>query len=203
MVTTRNSLSDKILYARIQWTTQYSDKGGAMYRQLAMCLTVATLTTAASSEVRGQAERTASNTIFLELGGNALIYSLNYERVLPSDMAVRVGFGHVSVSATSGLSSASVTSTSIPITASYLGIGGSTKLELGGGVLFQRFSGSTSTGFGNDIEAGVFVPLATFITGLRVAPPGGGFNFKLAFTPIWHPDVGFFPWGSLGFGVGF
>ena len=83
------------------------------------------------------------------------------------------------------------------------GIGGTTKLELGGGVLFQKFSGATSTGFGNDIDVGVFVPMATFIAGLRVAPARGGFNFKIGFTPMWHPDVGVFPWGNLAFGYGF
>ena len=93
-----------------------------------------------------------------------------------------------------------MTSLSIPITASYVGLG---KLELGAGVLLQRFSGATSTGFGSDIEAGVFVPMATGIVGLRLAPPTGGFHFRAGFTPMWHPDVGFFPWGSLGFGVGF
>ena len=172
-------------------------------RRLALCMAVVALTGMGSHELAAQTERTAHNTVFLELGGNGLIYSLSYERILPSEMSLRAGFGYMSIGASAGTASSSVTSLSIPVTASYLGIGGATKLELGGGVLFQRFSGATSTGFGNDIEAGVFVPLATFITGLRVAPPGGGFNFKLAFTPIWHPDVGFFPWASLAFGVGF
>ena len=174
-----------------------------MYRQLTMGLMIAALATVWSGELAAQNERTAQNTVFLELGGNASLYSLSYERILPSDISVRAGFGYMSVSATSGVASSSVSSLGIPITLSYLGIGGSTKLELGGGVLFQKFSGETSTGFGDDIEAGVFVPMATFIAGLRIAPPGGGFNFKLGFTPMWHPDVGLFPWGSLAFGVGF
>ena len=76
-------------------------------------------------------------------------------------------------------------------------------LELGAGATFTRFSGSASTGFGDEISAGSFVPVGTFIAGLRLAPAGGGFNFKLAFTPFWHPDIGFFPWGGLAFGVGF
>jgi hypothetical protein len=165
-----------------------------------MCFLVAALATVWSGEAAAQNERSAQNTVFLELGGNALLYSLSYERILPSDVSLRAGFGYMSVGATSGAASASVSSLGIPITVSYLGFG---KLELGGGVLLQKFSGATSTGFGDDIEAGVFVPMATFIAGLRLAPPGGGFNFKLGFTPMWHPDVGLFPWGSLAFGVGF
>lgn len=171
-----------------------------MSRHLTMCLMVTALLATLSSGVAAQTERTAQNTVYLELGGNALLYSVSYERILPSEVGLRVGAGYTSLSATAGTASASVSSLSIPITASYLGFG---KLELGGGVLLQKFSGATTTGFGSDIEAGVFVPMATFIAGLRLAPPGGGFNFKLGFTPMWHPDVGFFPWGSLGFGIGF
>lgn len=174
-----------------------------MFRRIATCITMAALTVVGAQALHAQSARTAHNTIYLELGGNALIYSVSYERILPSELALRAGVGYMSLGATAGTASSSVTSLGIPVTASYLGIGGSTKLELGGGVLFERFSGATSTGFGDKIEEGVFVPLATFIAGLRVSPPGGGFNFKLGFTPIWHPDVGFFPWASLAFGVGF
>jgi len=171
-----------------------------MSRNLTVFLMVTALLGVGSSAAQAQSERTAQNTVYLELGGNALLYSVSYERILPSDVALRIGGGYTSLSATAGTATSSVSSLSIPITASYLGFG---KLELGGGVLLQKFSGSTSTGFGSDIEAGVFVPMATAIAGLRLAPLTGGFNFKLAFTPMWHPDVGFFPWGSLGFGVGF
>lgn len=177
-----------------------------MYRQLATGLTIAALVTVVSPEARAQGGggRTANSTIFLELGGNALLYSLNYERVLPSDVALRAGFGYMSVSATSGTAGANASVVTIPLTFSYLGVGGgSAKLELGAGATFTRFSGSASTGFGDEISAGSFVPVGTFIAGLRLAPAGGGFNFKLAFTPFWHPDIGFFPWGGLAFGVGF
>lgn len=161
---------------------------------------VAASTAAWSSGVAAQTQRTAQNTVYLELGGNALLYSVSYERILPSNVALRAGAGYMSVSATAGSASSSVSSLGIPVTASYLGLG---NLELGGGVLFQRFSGATSTGFGDDIEAGVFVPMATFIAAWRIVPPTGGFNFKLGFTPMYHPDIGFFPWGSVAFGVGF
>ena len=171
-----------------------------MFRQLATGLTIAALVTVVSPEARAQGGRTANSTIFLELGGNAFFYSLNYERVLPSDVALRAGFGYMSASAAGGGAGTNVTYLGIPLTFSYLGVN---MLELGAGALFARFSGSASAGFGDEIKAGVFVPLATFIAGLRIAPAGGGFNFKLSFTPAWHPDVGFFPWGGLAFGVGF
>jgi hypothetical protein len=108
------------------------------------------------------------------------------------------------VSATSGTGSGNASWVTIPLTFSYLAGGaGSAKFEVGAGAAFTRISASSSTGFGDEIEAGAFVPIGTFIAGLRLAPPGGGFNFKLGFTPFWHPDIGFFPWGGLAFGVGF
>lgn len=175
-----------------------------MQRPLAGCLTLAALVALIPSGANAQAARTASNTVFLELGGNALLYSLNYERVLPSAVGLRAGMGYMSVSAAAGGTSANASVLTIPLTVSYLGLGGgSAKFEIGGGATLTRFSGSSSTGFGDEIEAGAFVPIGTFIAGLRLAPPGGGFNFKLSFTPFWHPDIGFFPWGGLGFGFGF
>jgi hypothetical protein len=45
--------------------------------------------------------------------------------------------------------------------------------------------------------------MGTFVLGYRFSPPKGGFNFKLAFTPVYHPDVGFWSWGGMAFGVGF
>ena len=148
--------------------------------------------------------RTAYNSVYLELGGNALVYSVNYERMMPTGTAFRAGLSYMSVSATSGTAAANANVVGIPLTFSYLGRGtGSVKLELGAGATFEKFSGSSSVGFGSDIKAGAFVPLATFIAGLRIAPPKGGFNFKLAFTPFYHPDIGFFPWGGMSFGMSF
>ncbi len=53
------------------------------------------------------------------------------------------------------------------------------------------------------MKAGAFVPLATFIVGLRIAPPKGGFNFKLAYTPFYSSATKFFNWGGMSFGMSF
>ena len=79
-----------------------------MYRQLAMYFLVAATMMIGSSGLAAQDARTAQNTIFLELGGNALIYSLSYERIMPSDVSLRAGFGYMSVGASAGTASASV-----------------------------------------------------------------------------------------------
>ncbi len=175
-----------------------------MRRKLAVFSVAAVLVGLLPLDAAAQSKRTAFNTIFVELGGNAVLYSLNYERITAQDIALRVGFSYLSLTATSGSAGASASAVGIPITASYLGLGSaSSKFELGGGILLERFSGASSTGFGDEIEVGVFVPMATFIAGYRYAPVNGGFNFKVGFTPVYHPDVGFFPWGGLSFGYGF
>jgi hypothetical protein len=177
-----------------------------MRRELIACAMVAALVLA-PSVARAQypkSERTAVNTVYLELGGNGLWYSLNYERILPQNIALRVGTSYMSMSASSGTANASISSFGVPLTASYLGLGGANhKFELGGGILFEKFSGQASSGFGEKAEGGGLFPMATFIAGYRYAPARGGFNFKLALTPVWHPDLGTFMWGGMAFGVGF
>ncbi|MCW8803521.1 MAG: hypothetical protein OQK57_03910, partial [Ignavibacteriaceae bacterium] len=55
------------------------------------------------------------NQLYLELGGNGLVYSLNYERLLTENFALRAGFGY-----TPGLILVEGTFIQIPVTASYL-----------------------------------------------------------------------------------
>ena len=165
-------------------------------------MAVAALAVIAPAPARAQSADLAKNAMYVELGGSGVIYSINYERIF-GDLSMRAGFSYLSVSSAAGTSSAKVSATGIPVTMSYLGIGGNNKLELGGGVLFEKFSGTASWGLGQDVRAGAFVPMATFIVGYRYQPASGGFNFRLAFTPVYHPDVGFYPWGGLSFGFGF
>ena len=145
----------------------------------------------------------ARNAMYVELGGNGLWYSLNYERLASPNVALRAGVSYMSVSAASGTASANVSSMGFPLTAAYLVGKGSSKLEIGGGLLAEKFSGAASSGFGQKATGGGFYPMGTAVFGYRYAPVGGGFNFKLAFTPVYHPDLGFFPWGGLSFGFGF
>jgi hypothetical protein len=178
-------------------------------RALEMWLAVLALMFLAAGRAHGQSAvpvtpvRTAPNAVYLELGGNGVIYSVNYERILPGDIGLRAGFGRLSLGASSGTSTAKVSATGVPLTVSYLGIGGSSKLELGGGILMEKFTGQASWGPGEKVKSGAFVPMATFILGYRYAPMHGGFNFKLAYTPVYQKDLGFFNWGGISFGYGF
>jgi hypothetical protein len=142
-------------------------------------------------------ERTARNGLYVELGGNAGIWSLNYERFVGDDVALRVGGGYTSVSDTAGTSVSLLT---FPLTASWLGLrSGSHALELGGGVVFASASVSSSSAglkaFGNGV-------IGTAILGYRLAPLTGGFNLRVAFTPLFGSG-GFFAWGGVALGAVF
>lgn len=126
----------------------------------------------------------AQNSLYLELGGSSLAYSLNYERFVRPDVAIRVGFSYMSVTATAGTDSASASWLTIPVMAEYLGIhSGSHALELGAGVDFMYFSGKASTFDDSVMASGVF-PVGAATIGYRYSDPKGGFLFRAAYTPL-------------------
>ena len=142
---------------------------------------------------------TAENSIFFELGGNALIYSINYDRLLDPHWSLRAGIGYMGLGTTDAGLDASLTI--IPITASYCPyseVGGipNSKLELGAGICYFNMSAST---FGDSFNgSGV---AGTLIVGYRYQQPDGGFLFRAGFTPL---IGGFFiPMFGLSAGVSF
>lgn len=156
-------------------------------------------TTAARSS---KPDRTAKNVLFAELGGNALLYSLNYERFFFDDVSLRMGFEYFSVGASAGSVSESASLTMVPIMVDYFGVGGTDhKLELGIGLLPVIFSGAASIGGASATESGVAFG-GTATVGYRYVPHDGGFMFKIGFTPVFGLG-GFAPWGGLGLGVVF
>jgi hypothetical protein len=147
--------------------------------------------------------RTANNVLSVELAGNAAIYSVNYERFFTDDIAARIGFGYISLTASSGSESASASILFIPLMASYMGIGSADhKLELGAGPLFVSASASASGIGSSAAHASGFGVAGTATVGYHYVPHDGGFDFKIAFTPIFGAG-GFLPWGGLGLGYVF
>lgn len=159
--------------------------------------------------------RTALNSINIEGLGPGLLYSVNYERLVINDLAVRLGFSYTSWGASTGSSSASLSWLTFPITASYIGIAsGNNALELGGGATLIYASGSgcglTSCGSGSGI--GVW---GSVFAGWRVQPPNGGFQFRLGLSVLIGPglglstdvskadDIGFLPWPYISLGYSF
>ena len=156
--------------------------------------------------------REAKNAIYLDLAGPGLFYSINYDREIIPDLAVRIGLSYLSVgaSASSGADtvSAKFSYLAIPITASYLGIGSkSNMLELGGGPVIMNLSGS---GFVESDDAdvaagGSYTTLAlTALAGYRHQPEDGGFVFRIGASPekIFGAP-GILPWGYMSLGAAF
>lgn len=123
----------------------------------------------------------APNALFLELLGPAMAYSVNYERVLFSQLAARVGFAPLWASNELRIAA--------PITLAYVGIYG---LEVGGGVTFLSFQ----------------EPIANVLVGYRIHPSdGAGFQFRTGGLILVGKDIthagDVFPWLYLSVGVGF
>ena len=148
-------------------------------------------------------ERTAFNSIFIELLGNGGLYSLNYDRLVTDYLSIRGGFSYFSISAAGNGSSASVTFMTFPIMANFLVGSPSHKLELGAGPLFAYAGGSTSSGgVGGTVSGSGFGVAGTAVIGYRYVPYDGGFHFKVGFTPLFGAG-GVLPWGGISFGYTF
>jgi hypothetical protein len=136
------------------------------------------------------------NQFYLEIGGNSLVYSISYERLLSEDFTLRAGFG-----ITPGLIFADGTFIHIPVTVSYLIGGKRSKFETGLGLTY--FAGTDVEVFGLDAGDQSLIFL-TGIVGYRYSSPGG-FVFRIFFTPLYSSDADpyFYPYFGLSFGYAF
>ncbi|MEM8488309.1 MAG: hypothetical protein AAF564_22360 [Bacteroidota bacterium] len=131
------------------------------------------------------------NSLYLELGGNALAYSINYDRIIGDDFSVRAGIGFFSTDLDEGGSSSIA---GIPVMANYLLGSGNSRLELGAGILIV--TGSFDVAGASDSGAGV---AGTGTFAYRFQKPEGGVFFKGGFTPI-IAGGSFIPWFGVSIG---
>lgn len=143
-------------------------------------------------------------TVYFELFGNGIFFSLNYDVVFKSHLGTRFGAGFDFSGIpdnnswfTSDPNYEPFKSVSVVIMENYYVGNGRTRLELGlGGVLGHVGSDITTS---KDIAR---PPGLTFTTGLRILPSEAKhFSFKIAFTPIIAKGR-FFPYGGISFGWG-
>jgi hypothetical protein len=133
------------------------------------------------------------NQLYLELGGNGLIYSINYERFLSENFTIRGGFG-----ITPGFFFVEGTFIDIPVTASYLIGSERSKLEMGLGATFLASSNVEVFGLDSGDQSLIIL---TGIVGYRYTSPSG-FVFRIFFTPLYSSegDPPFVPYFGLSFG---
>jgi hypothetical protein len=127
---------------------------------------------------------TAPNAIYVELLGQGVALTANYERILfattPHNISLRAGFG-IWVDIGKG-------GAVVPIGASYL-FGHSHKIEVGIGYAFITGSNNYSIG------------VSTGVIGYRYQPIDGGFLIRVSFTPRFDDEVE--PWVGLSLGYAF
>ena len=162
---------------------------------LALALTLMTAATAAAQDTTAAtAPKEARNTFFVELLGNAGIYSLNYERFFTPQLGIRVGGmyfetmdegDHITV----GL---------FPVMGTWLLGQGNSHFEVGAGVGFGT-AGIETTDFGDDLASTVY---GTATLGYRYQKPEGGVMFRAGFTPV-VAEGGVFPWVGASVGYAF
>jgi hypothetical protein len=130
------------------------------------------------------------NNVYLELGGNGILLTVNYEKFLTHQLNLRVGGMIIPTS-----SGVTVVGT---LMGNMLWSKGSLGLETGLGVLIITDEwpdivgkDSTSTAFG-----------ITATLGLRYQPEPGGMVLRLGFTPI-MAGGGIYPWVGASVGYSF
>lgn len=132
------------------------------------------------------------NSTYLELGGNAGVYSLNYERHITEDMGVRVGVGSLWAGKYAGFA--------VPVMANkYWGNPDSNhKFETGlGTTIFTGLDREKSFDLKKTGKNSALTGTAT--VGYKYMPKASGMTFKAAFTPIFNSE-GFLP--MVGVSVG-
>lgn len=143
-------------------------------------------------------EVTAPNSIYLELLGNGIIYSVNYDRMFCNNVSGRIGMTYFPA-----LTSFFTTTENIfimPVTLNYFIGDGNSKLELGAGIVYAQ--ATLSTIFSNEEESASGIA-ETVIIGYRYQQSEGGFLFRIGFTPFFRFDGGLYPFGGISIGTSF
>jgi hypothetical protein len=160
--------------------------------QRIVCGLVVALLGVASSAVARDESAESRNSLYVELLGTAVLYSINYDRVLLTvaerhRVGFRVGFSVAPID--TGSSQFPII---VPITANYL-FGRQHRLEIGAGI-------ATSITFSQGWSPSARVsPAATL--GYRMQRFDNDFVLRFGFTPLWFSS--FQPWFGLSLGRAF
>lgn len=150
-----------------------------------------------SNIVLSQSSPAAANSVHLELLGNGLIYSLNYERTIVDRLSARVGVGYFKVNRAVN-SNEGVSLTTVPIMVNYLVGSKSSHLEVGIGICIVTLEANIEKTLG--VSGSATLGTATF--GYRYQRDDGGIIFRIGVTPFFG-SIGFQPSGGIGFGYAF
>ncbi len=135
------------------------------------------------------------NSVYAELGGNSVVFSINYERVIINNLVAKAGLGFCVLPISKSSKSNDKDWSFFPlynIMAQY----------------FLRVSQQSSfglnlgLGFTGSLHEGNAILLATKI-GIRYSPYDGGFQLDLSYTPLWDSENKIISWFGIGIGQSF
>ncbi|MBI1805064.1 MAG: hypothetical protein HY033_08900 [Ignavibacteriae bacterium] len=125
------------------------------------------------------------SAIYVELLGQGLLYSVNYDYRITDHLSLRAGFSTWTIPSIFGLVDGEISFTGFPIMLNYLTGEGSSHLELGAGIIPANAS---VTGreifFGSDVSGSETLILGTATIGYRLQPRDGGFLFRVGLVPL-------------------
>jgi hypothetical protein len=177
-----------------------------MIRTIFLLIAAVLLLTTAHGDVAAQTVApSARNAVYFELGGNAILYSVNYERRLTDTWSGRAGFMIVSASGVDEDTGdeVDVSLGIIPLMANALVGRGTHRLELGIGPLFLIGGGQIEDAEVGEVDefsaAGLAGVTSTF--GYRRQPRDGGFLFRASLNPFYSEKLQL--WAGLSVGVAF
>jgi len=144
------------------------------------------------------AERTKSQGVFVEVLGNGLIYSVNYDTRFSQrfdGFGGRAGIGYIAIEGTR--------LTTMPFLVNYLFGKEKHFFEIGVGTTFLAASDNSATigPVGDRERDSAFI--GTMSLGYRLEPTDGGFTFRAGITPFFDSSI-FWPlWPQVSFGYAF
>ena len=148
-----------------------------------------------SAEAQTLEPKRAQHTVFLELGGSSLLYSLNYDYRIAQRVSLRAGGFFIpprgeDFGAFGG-----------PALVNLILLDGRHQIEIGAGVTVFAPFGSAECGRLETCPDDPFMTGATGAIGYRYQPFGGGRFFRLSYVPLYSFQDGFMSWAGVSFGI--
>ena len=164
----------------------------------ALCiLSVAVLPAAAQD---GPGPSFARSSVYLEILGPGVFYSVNYDYRFTQRFGVRAGFSTWTIEPIFSFDGDELSFAGFPLTANYLTGDGPSHVEFGAGIVPVFISSDgTNHFFGDEYHESGTVLLGTLSMGYRMQPPDGGFMLRVVMTPLFSAED--FAWtAGLSFG---
>jgi len=147
----------------------------------------------------------SKNSMFLELGGQAILYSLNYDRMMSPQLGFKLGISY----AIHNTDPENEHYIFLPISANFFKGKTSHKLEVGLGITptFEKTTGLTGIYLGDGKwqyeDRTNIILLISFFLGYRYQPNKGGFCFRAGLNPLIDfrkNDSQIYPMPTISFG---